>query len=259
MGPLTIKTQQDLLLQAQAGRIAAQAHAEIATRIAPGVTTRELNARIEEFILTAGGVPCFKGYEEFPAASCMSVNEQMTHGVPSDYVLRAGDILSIDTGAAVGGWHSDMAVTYPVGEVSDEVGTLLDVGRGALRAGISQAYPGNWVADIGDAVQRYVERRGFEVDAGTNGHGVGREVHEAPLIPNFYTADNTVLRPGMVIAIEPVVCLHHAPSYRDIHNARASRDNLCVHFEHTVAVCTADPLILTQPTHKDTPVCACLS
>lgn len=232
----------------RAGRVVALAHRRIAEAIRPGIRTKDLDALALEVLKAEGAIPSFKGYQGYPANICVSVNEQVVHGIPGNTVLREGDIVSVDIGAIVDGFHGDAAWTYPVGEVDEAAQALLRAGEGALYAGIEKARPGNRLSDISHAVQVYVESRGFSVVRDFVGHGIGRSMHEAPQVPNFGPPNRGPrLKPGMTLAIEPMV---NAGGYEvEILSDRwtvVTRDrSLSVHFEHTVAITEDGPVVLT--------------
>ena len=226
----------------------------------PGVTTGELDALAVAELKRRGATSNFKGYSPtkgvppFPGVICSSVNEEIVHGIPGKRVLREGDIIAIDFGAVLDGWHGDSAITVPIGAVSPEAQRLLDVTQEALRLGILQARPGNRVADIGRAVQRYVEDAGLSVVRLYGGHGIGRELHEDPFVPNYLDRGqpNPQLRPGMVICIEPMVNVGKATTreLKDRWTVVSADGSLSAHFEHTVAITTGDPLVLTDLASK---------
>src|SRR5690606_20131157 len=192
----------------RAGRILSRLFEALPEQVRPGVTTADLDAFAEEFIRShPGAVPAFKGLYGFPASACVSVNEEVVHGIPSPKrVIREGDLVSVDVGVQLDGWYADAAVTLPVGEIDAAAQRLLDVTRAALAAGIEQAAPGRHVGDIGHAIQQMVEQAGFGVVRDLVGHGIGREPHEEPQVPNYGRPGRGVqLREGMVLAIEPMV------------------------------------------------------
>lgn len=249
-----IKTERDLDKMRQAGRIVAEVLARIEERVAPGVTTGELNALAEEIIRKRGAIPSFLGYppgsaHPFPATICASVNEELVHGIPGPRVLREGDILSVDVGAIYEGYHGDAAMTFPVGQVDAEAWRLLDVTKGALEAGIAAARAGQRCGDISAAIQEYVEVRGFNVVREYTGHGIGRQMHEEPQVPNYGQRGQGVqLRAGMTIALEPMVL---SADYRvrvlDDHWTVVSIDGrLNAHFEHTIVIRDGEAEILTR-------------
>ena len=203
---IRLKTPRQLHFMRQAGNIVAEVLALLGEHIVPGATTAELDALAEAEIKKRGAVPSFKGYHGYPCTICASVNEQIVHGIPSDYRLQEGDILSIDVGAIYKGWHGDAAVTHAVGQASAEAERVMDATQEALRRGIAAAVPDNHLGDIGFAIQSWVEAQGLAVIRDFVGHGIGKVMHEAPQVPNFGEAGSGVkLRPGMTIAIEPMV------------------------------------------------------
>jgi methionyl aminopeptidase len=243
----------------EAGRLVGEVLAELGSVVAPGVTTADLDALAEKRITQAGGVPAFKGYHGYPATICASVNDEVIHGIPSGRrVLEAGDIISIDVGASLGGYYGDSAITLPVGPVSEEAATLLRVTEEALYKAIERARPGGRVSDLGHAVQKHVEAYGFSVVREFVGHGIGQRMHEEPQIPNYGDPGRGPrLAEGMVLAIEPMVNAGK-PAVKVLADGwtAVTRDkSLSAHFEHTVAVTSADPWILTMrpvgvPAHK---------
>lgn len=249
---VVIKSPEEIAIMRQAGRINALALEAVRRAIRPGVTTAELDAIAEEVIRSHGGVPAFKGYPgpyPYPATITASINEELVHGIPSPKrVLREGDIVSIYCGTIYKGFVADSAFTVGVGEISPEAQRLLEVTEQALYAGIAQMRPGRRVGDVSAAIQHYVESRGYHVTREYTGHGVGREMHEGPMVPNYGTPGRgLVLRPGMTIALEPMV-LVGTPKTRVLEDqwTVASADgSLTAHFEHSVAVTEGEPLILT--------------
>ena len=235
----------------EAGRVSALALRRVGEAVEPGITTAELDAIAEKVIRAEGGIPAFKGYGGFPGSICASVNDAVVHGIPSrKLVLREGDIISIDTGAIVDGWVGDNAWTYPVGKVAPEVQRLLEVGERCMWEGLDNARPTKRLGDIGHAVQSLAEAAGYSVVRDYVGHGIGREMHEDPNVPNFGPAGRGVrLKPGMVIAIEPMIARGRWPIYVDDNGWTViTRDHSwCSHYEHTVAVTTGEPEILSYP------------
>jgi methionyl aminopeptidase len=246
---IILKSAEEIDAMRRAGRVVAQAHALVRELVKPGITTWDLDRAVEEFFLKQNAVPAFKGYQGYPASICASVNEVVVHGIPSkDVVLEEGSIISIDIGAFVDGFCGDSAWTYPVGSVAPEIQKLLTVSEEALFLGIERAQVGNRLSDISHAVQRHVETHGFSVVRDFVGHGIGRQMHEAPQIPNFGPPGRGPrLKPGMTLAIEPMV---NAGGYQvDVlaDNWTVVTRDKCwsAHFEHTVAVTDEGPVILT--------------
>lgn len=243
-----LKTEEEINLIKVSAQVLGKAHAEVATWVKPGVTTGKLDAVAEEYIRDNGGIPSFKGFNKFPASLCISVNEVVVHGIPGGYVLKEGDIVSIDCGVKLNGYHSDSAYTYPVGEVSKEVMNLLTATKKSLYKGIEQAVDGLRIGDIGHAVQSFVEDRGYTVVRELVGHGVGRDLHEAPEVPNYGKRGKGIrLREGMVIAIEPMINLgaKGVVQERDGWTIRTNDRKYSAHFEHTVVVRKGKAEILT--------------
>jgi len=225
--------------------------AELSSLVAPGVTTADLDAAAERLVRAAGAEPAFKGYRGYPCTLCASVNEQVVHGIPSARALVEGDIISLDMGVKLNGFYGDSAVTVPVGRVSDEASTLLRVTRESLHKGIEQVRLGGRISDIGHAIQEHVEAHGFTVVREFVGHGIGAALHEEPQIANYgEPGRGPRLAEGMVLAIEPMVNIGR-PAVKvlaDGWTAVTKDGSLSAHFEHTVAVTKAGPLVLTQRT-----------
>ena len=239
----------ELARMREAGRLVGEVLTELASKVAPGVTTAELDELAERRILSAGATPAFKGYHGYPATICTSVNDEVIHGIPSSRrVLAEGDIVSIDVGVSLGGYFGDSAITLPVGRVSEEAATLLRVTEEALYKAIERARPGGRVSDIGHAVQQHVEAYGFSVVREFVGHGIGQQMHEEPQVPNYGEAGRGPrLAEGMVLAIEPMVNAGK-PAVKvlaDGWTAVTKDGRLSAHFEHTVAVTAGEPWILT--------------
>lgn len=232
-----------------AGRLVGQVLTALSGRVAPGVTTAELDAVAEALIVDAGAIPAFKGYHGYPATICASVNDEVIHGIPSGKrVLNEGDVISIDVGASLDGYYGDSAVTLPVGSISEGAATLLRVTEESLYKAIEVVRPGGRVSDIGHAVQRHVEAQGFSVVREFVGHGIGQQMHEEPQIPNYGDAGRGPrLVEGMVLAIEPMVNAGKATVkvLPDGWTAVTRDHSLSAHFEHTVAVTLDGPWILT--------------
>jgi methionyl aminopeptidase len=242
------KSEQEIEAMARSGRVVADTLALLGESLRPGVTTRELDEIAEEYIRSQGGAPTFKGYHGFPASICTSPNSMVVHGIPGDYRIEDGDLLSVDVGVTLEGFVADSAYTFSVGSISDQIQRLLDVGQGALEAGISEARAGNHVGDISAAVQRTVEEGGFSVVKSLVGHGIGRSMHEEPQIPNWgEPGRGPLLAPGMTLAIEPMINAGSADVFVADDRWSISTDDgsLSAHFEHTVAITDGAPRILT--------------
>ena len=246
---IIVKTAAEVATMRRACEIAARALHDVVQAVRPGITTRELDRIAEDRIRAQGGVPSFLGYRGYPASLCVSVNDEVVHGIPGRRRLREGDIASLDLGALVEGFHGDLAVTVPVGEVSEELARLLQVTSEALEEGIRTVRPGRRLGDVSAAIQQYVERYGFSVVREYAGHGVGRSLHEEPQIPNFGRPGNgVVLRPGMTLAIEPMVNIG-TPEVSvdpDGWTVRTRDHKASAHFEHTVAVTDIGADVLTR-------------
>jgi methionyl aminopeptidase len=245
------KSQQEIETMARAGAVVADTLALLEEHIQPGITTGELDAIAEEIIRSRNGVPTFKGYKGYPAATCLSPNSMVVHGIPGKTKLDNGDILSIDVGVTLDGFVADSAWTFPVGTISADAQRLLDTCKAALEAGIDKARVGNTVGDISRAVQTVTEAAGFSVIRSLVGHGVGRSMHEDPQVPNFVSAHKgPELKEGMTIAIEPMITAGAAEVYihDDEWSISTADASLAAHFEHTVAVTAQGPRILTGKT-----------
>jgi methionyl aminopeptidase len=243
------KSRQEIETMARAGEVVAGCLALLEENTRPGVTTEELDRIAEEYIRSHGGYPTFKGYKGYPAATCLSPNDMVVHGIPNGYALGDGDILSVDVGVTLDGFVADSAWTFRCGEISSEAQRLLDVCRASLDAGIEASQVGNDIGDISAAVQNVVEPAGFSVIRSLVGHGVGRSMHEDPQIPNFVTSyRGPTLKPGMTLAIEPMITAGGPDVF--IHDDDWSIStvdaSLAAHFEHTVAVTEEGPRILTK-------------
>lgn len=244
-----LKSQRELDVMRRAGSATAQILREITNAVRPGVTTLQLDEIAEKKCKELGVKPAFKGYHGYPGCLCVSVNEQVVHGIPSaQKILMSGDIVGLDFGVIVDGYYGDSAVTVAVGEISKEAQKLLDVTREGLLQGIAQASPGNRLFDISHAIQNYVEERGFSVVREFVGHGIGRSLHEEPQVPNYGPkGKGVVLKEGMVLAIEPMINAGgHAVRVEDDGWTAVTIDgSLSAHFEHTVAITKDGPEILT--------------
>jgi methionyl aminopeptidase len=244
-----IKTKEEIEIMAKAGRILAQIMKELAARVRPGITTKELDKTAEGLVLKYGAKPSFKNYQNFPATVCVCVNEELVHCVPSSRVLKEGDILSLDMGVAYKGYHSDMAVTLPVGEISQEAQRLIRTTKKALKRGIKKVRPGVTFGDIGNTIQRYVEGQGYGVVRDLCGHGIGRDLHEDPDVPNYgQRGRGPKISEGMVFCIEPMVTVgdYNIKKAQDGYGYATKDGSLSAHFEHTIAVTSKGPRILTE-------------
>jgi methionyl aminopeptidase len=244
----TVKTPAQIERMRRAGRLVARTLAEVSEAIKPGVTTHQVDALAESIIRKAHGIPSFKGYNGFPASVCASVNSEIVHGIPGDRVLHEGDILSLDIGAILDGWHGDSAVTLPVGQVTPEVERLLRAGREALMAGLAAARGNAHLSDIGAAIEACAESYGFSVVREYVGHGIGRRMHEAPQVHNFGPGGHgPILRPGMTLAVEPMLSAGGAETkvLGDNWTVVTADGSLSVHFEHTIAITEGEADILT--------------
>ena len=234
---------------ARAGELVAETIALLGENLQPGITTAELDRIAEEFIREHGGVPTSKGYRGYPAATCISPNSMVVHGIPGEHRVEEGDLISVDVGITLDGLVTDSAYTYAVGEIDEESQRLLDVGKEAIEAGIEQARAGNRVGDISHAVQQVVEGAGFSVIRSLVGHGVGRSYHEEPQIPNFGDPGRgPLLQTGMTLAIEPMITAGGPDVYLhgDEWSISTADGSMAVHFEHTVAITEEGPVILTR-------------
>lgn len=246
---IKIKTPEELILLREAGHILAGIFGELKSSLKIGMTTREINDRAEALIIRHGVVPAFKGYRGYPAVACVSVNEEVIHGIPGDRVTKDNDIVGVDIGIVHRNYYSDMAITIGFGSLDASRQKLLDVTRQALHCGIAQARPGNRLGDISNAVQTYVESKGFSVVREFVGHGIGRKLHEDPEIPNYgQPKQGPLLKQGMVFAIEPMVNMGQAKTkiLNDGWTAVTVDCKPSAHFEHTVAITESGPVILTE-------------
>jgi methionyl aminopeptidase len=243
------KSQREIETMSRAGDVVAGTLALLERRMQAGVSTAELDALAEDFIRGQDGAPTFKGYKGYPAATCLSPNEMVVHGIPGPGKLRDGDILSVDVGVTLDGFVADSAWTFPVGTIGPDAQRLLDICRAALQAGIEQAQLGNVISDISRAVQEVTESAGFSVIRSLVGHGVGRSMHEDPQVPNFVSSHRgPELREGMTIAIEPMITAGGPEVYLhdDGWSISTSDGSLAAHFEHTVAITAEGPRVLTE-------------
>ena len=246
---IELKTPGEIKQMRQAGRIVAQLLEHLAGLVRPGMETKELDEAAREHLKRAGAEPAFLGYRGYPATICVSINEDVVHGIPGERRIREGDLVSIDAGCIVEGLYADAATTVPVGAVSPEARRLTETTRRALKEGIAQATVGHRLSDISHAVQQAVEREGFGVVREFVGHGIGRALHEDPPIPNFGPPNaGPRLQAGMVLAIEPMVTLggYEVQVSQDGWTAVTKDHSLAAHFEHTVAVTEEGPDVLTS-------------
>ena len=245
---IALKTPAEVERMRVAGVLAAEALREVVAAVRPGVTGAQLDAIAEAYIRDHGGSPSFKGYRGYPASICLSVDDEVVHGIPDGRPLRRGEIVSIDLGAEVDGFHGDIAVTVPVGQVSRRLQRLLEVTREALYRGIAAVRAGGRLGDVGAAIQRHAEAAGCSVVRDFAGHGIGRHLHEEPQVPNFGApGTGPVLRDGMTLAIEPMINLGVPEVMMDADGwtVRTKDRKPSAHFEHTVAVTADSALILT--------------
>lgn len=244
-----LKNGKELALMREAGRLSALALKTGGEMVRPGVTTGEIDKAIRRFIESQGAVPSFLNYDGFPASACISVNEEVIHGLPGKRVLKEGDVVSIDVGAFFKGFHGDNAATFPVGRISEEAEQLLRATQECLEAGIAAVAAGNRIGDISHAVQEVADRYGYGIVRQYVGHGVGRNLHESPEVPNYGPAGRGIrLVPGMVIAIEPMINLV-GDKVKTLSDGSVVTESgsVSAHFEHTVAITETGAKILTRP------------
>jgi len=254
---ITIKTKEEIEIMAEGGEILAKIMAEIGKKVQPGIKTRELDRLAESLIscppkpwAKADKIKCsFKGYEGYPFCLCTSINEEIVHALPSDRALKEGEIISLDLGILYKGFHTDMAVTVPVGRIDPEILRLIRVTKKSLKRGIKKVHPGNTFGDIGNTIQRYVEGQGFNVVRDLCGHGIGREIHEEPQILNYgkrHTGPE--IKEGMVLCIEPMVTVGDwkIKKTADGYGFKTEDGSLSAHFEHTIAVTKNGCQVLTE-------------
>ncbi|GMU03458.1 type I methionyl aminopeptidase [Corallococcus caeni] len=250
MNPVELKSPDEIALMREAGRIVCEILDELEKAVAPGVSTWELDALAEQLIAQKGARPAFKGYHGFPGVLCASVNQEVVHGIPSrKRRLVAGDLMKLDFGVVYRGFFGDSARTVPVGKVTAEAQALVDATRQSLEKAIQVMQPGNRIGDIGHAVQRHVEARGFSVVRDFTGHGIGRKLHEPPQVPNYGQAGAGMkLRPGMVLAVEPMVNqgTPDVEVLEDEWTAVTVDGKLSAHFEHTILISERGPEVLTR-------------
>jgi methionyl aminopeptidase len=245
---ISIKSAREIETMRRSGKITAKVLADLMRVAKAGMTTRQLDEIAERGIRSMGGVPTFKGYHGYPCSICTSCNEQVVHGIPGDYALRDGDLLSIDIGTTLDGYVSDSAVTIAIGQADKAAERLMQVTQECLMAGIAQMQKGNRLGDIGNAVQQHAELQGYGVVRELVGHGVGTRMHEEPQVPNYGRAGSGLeLRSGLVLAIEPMITQGHyaVDTLQDGWTVVTADGKLAAHFEHTVAITDEGPKILT--------------
>ena len=253
---ITIKNSAQIAKMREAGAMLHEVLTQLRGKIQPGVTTHELDAYAEKLIRSFGAIPSFLNYEGYPASICASVDSQVVHGIPSKKtVLKEGQIISVDCGLILDGWQSDSAFTAPVGRISEEAQRLIDVTEESFFEALKVAREGNRISDIGHAVQQYVEDRGFSTVRALCGHGIGREMHEDPQVPNYGIPGHGVrLRRGMTICIEPMIAAgdYHVKTLRDGWTVVTTDGSLCSHYEHTILITDGEPELLSYPGyHKE--------
>lgn len=243
------KSKAEVEIMREAGRIVAQTHRKLAQYIRSGITTQELDDIAENFIRKCGAIPSFKGYGGFPGSICTSVNEELVHGIPGNHKLQEGDIISLDIGAELDGYHGDSAWTYGVGKISDDNKRLLEVTEKSLFEGLAQAKPDARLSDISHAIQVCAESAGYSIVREYVGHGIGQKLHEDPNIPNYgLPGRGPRLKPGMVLAIEPMVNAgkRHVRTLADNWTVVTLDGSMCAHFEHTIAITEEGYEIMTK-------------
>ncbi len=246
---ISIKSEQEIQIMREGGKILAQIMKELEKKVEPGVTTKYLDKVAKDLVLKYKGKPSFKGHEGFPAALCASINEELVHCIPSDRRLKEGDIISLDLGILYKGFHADTAVTVPVGKILPEASRLIKVTKKALKRGMKKVRPGNTFGDVGNTIQRYVEGQGFNVVRDLCGHGIGKELHEDPQIPNYGKRRTGLkIKKGMVFCIEPMVTVEDwkLKKAKDNYGYQTKDGSLCAHFEHMMAVTKTGCQVLTE-------------
>lgn len=243
------KTPREIDIMREAGRIVARTHEELKKHLVPGITTRELDEIADRFIRSHNAIPSFKGYSGFPGSICVSVNEELVHGIPGNRVLHEGDIISIDIGAKYNGYHGDSAWTYPVGKIDEESARLLDVTEQSLYIGLKEAKQGVRLSNISNSIQTYVEANGFSIVREYVGHGIGQDLHEDPQIPHYGPPNKgPILKPGMVLCVEPMVNAgsRYVKTLADDWTVVTTDGKRCAHFEHTIVITETGYDILTN-------------
>ena len=251
---IILESSREIELMRQAGKITAAARALAGAMVAPGVSTREIDRAVHRFIKSQGAAPSFLGYNGFPASVCISVNDEVIHGIPGSRVLREGDIVSVDVGAFKGGYHGDCAATYPCGKISDEARRLIEVTRQSFFEGLRYAREGYRLPDLCGAIERYVEANGFSVVREYVGHGIGAKMHEPPEVPNYVEpkAGRPRFLRGMTIAVEPMVNAGRAgvKVMPDGWTVKTADGRLSAHYENSILITDGEPELLTDPEAK---------
>lgn len=248
---ITLKSAREIELMRRAGKITAAARALAGEMVKPGVTTQEIDKAVYRFIRSQGAEPSFLNYNGYPASICISVNDEIIHGIPGKRVLKEGDIVSVDVGAFIGGYHGDCAATYACGKISDEAQRLIDVTKQSFFEGIKYAREGGRLSDVSHAIQEYVERNGFSVVREYVGHGIGRNMHESPEVPNFgLPGHGPKLLRGMTLAVEPMVNAGTAAikQMSDGWTVKTRDGKYAAHYENTILITPDEPELLTVPT-----------
>lgn len=243
------KSKEEIQAMRRSNQVVAQVLTELEAMVKPGIMTKELDSYADKRVRQMGAIPAFKGYRGYPASLCTSINEEIVHGIPSNRVLREGDILSLDFGAVLEGLYGDAAVTLAVGNITPNAEKLIAVVKESLYKGLEKAFPGNRVSDISAAIQKYVEAQGFSIIRSFVGHGIGFSLHEEPQVPNFGPPGHgPKLKPGMVLAIEPMISVGdwNVEILSDNWTAVTSDRSLSAHFEHSVAITSDGPEILSD-------------
>ena len=246
---ITIKSAEEIKTMREGGRILAQIMKELGKRVKPGITAEYLDKVAEDLVFRYGAKPSFKGYQGFPAALCVSINEEIVHCIPSERKLKEGDVISLDLGILYKGFHTDIAITLPVGRVSPEVQRLIRVTKKALKRGIKKVRPGNTFGDIGNTIQRYVEGQGYNVVRDLCGHGIGKDIHEEPQVLNYgKRRTGPEIKEGMVFCIEPMVTAGdwRLKKAKDGYGFQTADSSLSAHFEHTIAATKTGCQLLTK-------------
>ena len=249
---IIIKSEKEIAVMREAGRIVAEILVMIGEQVKPGTTTKELDVMADKELKKRGAVSSFNGYRGFPANLCASINDEIVHGIPADRILKEGDIISIDFGVIYNGFQGDAAVTVPVGKVSPEASRLVEATRESLEKGIAAARPGATLGDVSSAIQKHAESKNYSVVREYTGHGIGRDMHEEPQIPNYgIPGTGPVLKKGMTLALEPMLNIGGSVTKvdKDRWTVRTADGSLSAHFEHTIAITENEPEVLTRVTH----------